>query len=140
MLSYIITLPILGICLIADIAPTRESLSIGEINLGPLIFIAIFLAPFLETFIFQTIVFGVLGKISFFSENQIVIIVISAVHFGLGHDYSSLYIVYGMLAGLVFSYGYSIFQSRIEGPYLMTCAVHALRNVVAVLLYALEMN
>jgi len=125
----------LGLQLLIGEQSPSEAISIGEISIGALIVISIFIAPFLETFIYQSLVFGVLGKVSFFSENQVLIILLSAILFGLGHDYSKLYIIYGMLTGLVLAYGYSLFQWRKEGPYLMISALHAFRNLVAVILY-----
>lgn len=106
---------------------------VGDVSLGALFVIAVFIAPFIETCIYQTIVFGVLGKVSLFSKNEVWIILISGVLFSLAHNYSYLYVLHGLIVGIILAYGYSLFKDRKEGPYLMVSAIHILRNIVAVI-------
>lgn len=70
------------------------------------------LAPILETLIFQYAIIEILNSIKILKERSIVIVMVSAVLFGISHSYSYLYIFYAFIIGLLLAYSYLIYKKR----------------------------
>lgn len=92
---------------------------------------AVAIAPLIETLIFQTSIFYLLGKIKFFRDRKWLIILVSAIAFGMVHTYSVLYVLYGFLIGLILAYAYQVSYDRPNSPFKTITCVHALRNLIA---------
>lgn len=91
------------------------------------------LAPVIETFIFQYLVFRVLRMIRFFKNNPVLIVGISAVVFGLSHNYTFAYMYFAFLEGLVLAYILYFYEYNYSKAFWTAVLVHALRNGTALL-------
>ncbi len=88
----------------------------------------VFLAPLVETCLFQYLFFEHLSR---YLKNS-VIIFLSAIAFVLGHTYNSGYILYAFFSGLLYSVGY--YYRLNSHPYLMVFLIHSIYNLLALLL------
>jgi len=68
----------------------------------------IIVSPIIETFINQYLPYFLLNKIKYFREHNYLILLSSALLFGLIHFYSLFYIFYAFIIGLVLMYSYMI--------------------------------
>jgi hypothetical protein len=68
----------------------------------------VFIAPIIETFINQTLPYYFLNKVNFLKTKGYLILIISALFFGVLHCYDLFYIIYGFFMGLVLMYGYMV--------------------------------
>jgi len=99
-----------------------------EINVIILFFTTIVVSPLFETFLNQYLPYYLLNKIKYLRERSYLILLSSAIIFGLVHFYSLFYIVYAFLIGLILMYGYMV-RIRIDNKtfYLITIC-HSLLN------------
>jgi membrane protease YdiL (CAAX protease family) len=88
--------------------------------------LVVFIAPILETLIFQYLPYFYLKKYRYKYT-----ILISSILFGLAHAYSKIYIIYGFTIGLLFisTYFYSIRKNL--NPYLLVAFSHFIYNLFA---------
>ena len=82
-------------------------------GLGKQIFLAVILAPLIETLIFQKWVYQLLSLVGWLKRNKILIIFISAVIFGMIHYYSLSYVIYNFFAGALLMFAYIVRIDRI---------------------------
>ena len=100
-------------------------------KLGFLMLIStVLLAPFIEEIIFRKFLFGLFEKT--FRFPIYIATILSAVIFGLIHDYTIFFFMYFPLA-LVLSLSYSLYKNNI----FMPMGVHLLNNVFAVIMMVL---
>jgi uncharacterized protein len=102
------------------------------INAGKIriFFIIIFIAPVVETWIAQSIPYTFLNKVRYLKERSYLILLISALFFGLNHFYSLFYMVYGFLIGIVFMYGYMVRIKTDDKTFYLIAICHSLGNLV----------
>lgn len=108
-----------------------------ELSPAALLFGAVFFAPIIETFIFQ---FGVieigikiLERIRDLSIHWFVPGIVSALLFGLAHQYNLNYVLVTFLMGLLLAGIYYYTRQRFGASmaFVMCSAVHGLNNLVA---------
>lgn len=105
-------------------------------GLGKQMFLAVILAPLIETLIFQKWVYQLLSLVGWLKQNKILIIFISAVIFGLIHFYSLSYVIYNFFAGALLMFAYIV---RIEKkPYWIVTVLHGLMNLFSILIDPVE--
>lgn len=93
------------------------------------IFIApIILAPILETFLGQSLPYYLLKKINYMKERSYLILIASALLFGLLHFYSLFYIIYAFFLGLILSYGYMVRIKNDKNAFLLIAICHSILN------------
>ncbi|MBC5837853.1 CPBP family glutamic-type intramembrane protease [Flavobacterium muglaense] len=93
-------------------------------------FSGVFVGPLLETFIFQYL----LEKILIFtSKNSYQITVLSAILFGLTHNYQSFYIFYSFTLGFYFTYLYLILLKLKRKAFLTIFLLHSIHNLLVFL-------
>ena len=90
------------------------------------VFMALVLAPLLETVIFQIAIFHLLRLIKWFRKRECYIVLISGLLFGLQHFFSLSHIIVTMFLGFFFMYVYLV--RRRKGGYWMVVLLHALYN------------
>jgi hypothetical protein len=95
----------------------------GRLLLGSVI------VPLIETAVFQWAPIRLLRTA--FRLPAPLAIFLSAAFFAAAHTYSIGYVVFTFLVGLVLAYGFVVKDHPGGKPYLLICAVHALRNAVA---------
>jgi membrane protease YdiL (CAAX protease family) len=111
----------------------------GENNAGPDLskwFLAIVIAPVVETLLFQHSIFKLLQKNEYTRGKAAVYIIFSALLFGLSHTYSFYYIVAAFAGGLVLAYTYYLYHNAKKAFWTTTC-IHSLHNITAVLIFYL---
>lgn len=89
---------------------------------------AIFIGPFIETFLHQYLPIELLLKIKRIKNKPYIAVFASALLFGLGHYYSFYYIVYAFGMGVIFGFFYLILKIRGQEPFLHTYFLHAIIN------------
>jgi hypothetical protein len=92
---------------------------------------AVIIAPLIETLFAQALAHKV-GQ--YFKLKSTYIILLSASWFGIWHIYSPQYIVFAFALGLVFAYGYYLYQSNFRKAFWFIATVHALHNLTSFLL------
>jgi uncharacterized protein len=125
----------------AILAAVFPSLSPGP---GPLVakrgfyeiaFGSVFLAPLLETALYQALPIELLSRKTSFSWQAEV--VISAMLFGAAHWYSWGYVLSTFLVGLMLAYGYVVRRRARGRPFFLVFLVHGLRNSISLTVFAL---
>lgn len=95
------------------------------------IVLSICIVPFIETLIFQKLIFWISSKIGFANKSWLVIL-LSAILFASTHFYSVGYIIYGLMGGAIFMNAYLV---RIgKKPFLTIFLIHACSNSIILLL------
>ncbi len=97
----------------------------------------IVLCPIIETFIFQCLVIKIAHDL--FRIKYSISIVISALIFGIIHDYSVAYQLHGFIMGLLLAYSFAIYEKKKYSSFLITAIIHAIRNS-ATFIYILTYN
>lgn len=88
--------------------------------------LVVIVAPIFETFIFQYLPNFYLRK-----YNVCYTILISSFLFGLAHNYSYIYILYGFIVGLLFISAYVFSIKEKINPFLIICYTHFIYNLFA---------
>jgi membrane protease YdiL (CAAX protease family) len=100
----------------------------GKHRIVSMILFACIIAPLAETAVNQ---WGCLRLLEKLKCRRDVAVVISAVLFGLAHDYSGPYIVLAFFAGLALASVFVVEDARSGRPFLATATVHALHNGIS---------
>lgn len=116
-------------------SPTPNE-TIMTLGLGKQIFLAVILAPLIETLIFQKWVYQLLSLVGWLKRNKILIIFISAVLFGMIHFYSLSYVIYNFFAGVLLMFAYIVRIDR--KPYWTVTVLHGLMNLFSILIDPIE--
>ena len=98
-------------------------------NIFLLIIEGVFIVPIIETFVFQTVPYHFLNKVNFLKTKPFLILIISALFFGLQHCYDLLYIIYGISGGLVLMYGYMVRIKTDKNTFYLIAITHGLFNL-----------
>lgn len=102
------------------------------------VFGSVFLAPLLETALYQALPIELLSWKTGFSWQAKVLI--SAMLFGAAHWYSWGYVLSAFLVGLTLAYGYAALRRGRGRPFLLVFLVHGLRNSISLTVFALGMR
>lgn len=92
------------------------------------------LAPFWETLKYQAFIIYVLQQIKIIKNNNIVIILISAILFGAMHYYNIAYIFTASIIGIFLAYSYVLYKDKDQHPIWVVTVIHALHNSISILL------
>lgn len=109
---------------------TSNSSSLIILNSIPLIFYSIFLAPFIETFIFQFIIIKLSKKIF---KNYFWGIIISALIFNISHNFSLWNHIAFIPISLFFPYIFYVYDEIDKNPILRLTFIHFSVNLVLIL-------
>ena len=95
--------------------------------------LAVIIAPLIETFIFQYLIIEFLLR--FKKINIITIILVSALAFGLSHNYDFIYVLVICITGFIYASYYLYLKTKgIKFPFLYICSLHALWNFLSFIL------
>lgn len=94
-----------------------------------LIFLALFIAPFLETFVFQFLILKVpiLWGMKFNNRNLLILFILSLVLFCCNHIYNIPYIIYSLIAGVYLNCIYiyaDYFRNPSTSGFLLVSIIH----------------
>lgn len=98
--------------------------------------VAIILAPIMETFVFQYLVFVSLKN----KIKPIFIIIISALLFGLSHYYDFFYILNTIYIGLILALAYYNWNGKRINKFWMVVSIHSLHNLITLVVTNLYLN
>ena len=90
---------------------------------------AVIVAPVFETWFCQYLPYFLLNKVKYLKERSYLILLISALFFGLNHFYSLFYIIYGILMGVVLMYGYMIKIKSDKKTFVLIATCHSFLNL-----------
>lgn len=100
----------------------------GE-NIFVVIFVMAILTPIIETYINQSLPYTLLMKIKYLNGRKYLILLISALFFGICHFYSLFYIIYAFFLGITLMYAYMIRISVDKKTYYLIAISHSLFNL-----------
>ncbi|MBK1897199.1 CPBP family intramembrane glutamic endopeptidase [Chryseobacterium paridis] len=104
-----------------------------DLSKKQMFYVAVFVAPLIETVIFQTGLYLILDEL-FKIKNSLTCIIIMSVAFAAQHYYNWLYIVATFFGGLILNTFYVIFNKKVPGySYCFTVLLHALYNLYGIL-------
>jgi membrane protease YdiL (CAAX protease family) len=135
----IIAAVITGIALCITSLPFAESISklteIEELQEEGSVFFffaVVIIAPLIETLIFQSFILLFVNFIlsKFKNESFLIPVFISAIVFGIYHNYNLTYMILGFIVGLVLASSYVIVLKRKENPILIVAIIHSLVNFI----------
>lgn len=135
---YLIIISIITVILISILVkyifPLRTDITVNKSWIYQLV-VGIVIAPYAETFIFQTIPIeiGRYIQMKFFNKMYSVInIILSSLMFALNHTYDIGYFVYAFLIGVIFSYVYIIrYSKNTFSSFATVYTLHLLINIIA---------
>ena len=127
--SFLLLIPLNYLSHTAELNPIFLFPSFGQFVEG------IFFEPFLETIIFQVGLFWILRYIPYIRKHDSLIILISAILFGLNHPFGIGYIIVATIYGLLFNYAYLIYQKKNKithtlSAFAVVYLIYALHNMV----------
>jgi hypothetical protein len=103
-----------------------------DISKEEMAFLAVLVAPFLETLFFQFLFYKALtGWLGL--KNDVVCILIMSFAFSQMHWYNWLYVVMTFFGGLILNTFYITFRGRTRYYFMITVLFHALYNLYGVL-------
>ena len=94
-----------------------------------LFFLAVFVSPVVETYLFQALPYQQLRKVKYLADRNCFILLISAVVFGLSHFHSLFHILYATVAGLVLMSGYMIRITSDRKTFTLIAVSHSILNL-----------
>lgn len=139
-LSMLLCSSILGLLInILNIKIAETNLAISKAPLIITFLATVIIAPLLETFIFQYGIIKILRKINILKNNNLTIILISSLIFGLQHFYSLSYIIHTTILGIFLAYAFVVYERKKTSPFWVVCAIHSLKNFISFsLIYILK--
>ena len=116
-------------------SPTPNE-TIMTAGLGRQILEIVILAPLIETLIFQKWIYRGLSLIGWLKRHKTLIILVSALIFGLIHFYSLSYVFYNFFIGALLMFAYIIRINK--KPYWTVVVLHGFMNLFSILIDPLE--
>lgn len=104
-----------------------QDVSIDNLPRFAQFFIAIIIAPLIETLILQVIPNKTLRLLKI--SNLVILILIPSILFAAAHTYHNLYVAMAFFSGIVLNYFYIESQKISKHPFLLTALLHALYNL-----------
>ncbi|UJP66762.1 CPBP family glutamic-type intramembrane protease [Mongoliitalea daihaiensis] len=109
-----------------------------DMSTTEIFWVAVFLGPLLETFLFQYLIIELVFWFESIIKKQIPLLIpilLSAIPFGLTHDYNTYYLVTATISGVIFAFFY-IMAKQVNGlnPFWSVFSVHAAMNLVSFIL------
>lgn len=87
------------------------------------------IAPLLETFLFQYLLFEILKAVKI--KNTFILILLPSLLFGLGHCYSWMYVLAAFITGLIFNALYLYCINRQLKAFWIVALLHCMCNLLA---------
>jgi hypothetical protein len=93
-------------------------------------FVSVLFAPFIETLIFQSLIFYIGRK---FNLNDSLIILLSTLLFAFTHQFNLAYFLVTVISGFFYAYTFLYLSKRENNftAFLFVSAIHAVNNLVA---------
>lgn len=114
-------------------APSSFDVFDEKFSLGEIFFLSVFLAPLIETFLFQYLIIEVL---LYYKINKSLVIVISGLLFVLFHNYNWVYVFFAIFPGLLYASYYIFLKMRKKTfPFHTIVGLHSLYNLTLFLLF-----
>lgn len=111
---------------------TEQVTEKGETGPDTNLFVLILIiAPILETYFSQHLVFKIMQHWSVTKKKYGIYIILSSLIFGVLHTYSASYVVYAFTVGLILSYTYYFYCKNPGIAFWSTALIHFLRNSIA---------
>jgi len=139
-LSVLIVLPLVPLSMIFQVDEVASLNSTMDLSFDWQVFIAAIVAPIIETFLFQTLVILGLRRLKFFRSRMYIVVIISALIFGIVHTYSLIYIMYAFLMGLILAYSYNVYIEKVDSSFIVVALIHSARNILALIAASITIN
>lgn len=102
------------------------------------IILASMIAPLFETLIYQYVVIEILS-FKILKGKKLIIAIISALMFAIGHTYSFLYVFYTFIIGLILAYSYLTYKEKSYSAFWVVFWIHCIRNTITTILLTLHL-
>ena len=120
---------------------SEETASDDMENLGLLEAVILYLfGAAVETLISCTLIIDLLRRITFFKENRIILIIVSAIPFALGHFYNLTYVITTFLVGVIFSMYYLNILEKTKSVLKATGYTLLLHFIINVTVHVINKN
>ena len=130
--NYFINIPFFFINIPEDLAESFPSEQLRTLDRSVEMVLTIFFGPLIETFLFQ---YGIIKLLRWIisdpDKNFYPAIFISAVAFGLGHNYNIYYLIFGFLSGLLLAVAFYVAIYRKEPAFLTIFVIHSIWNSIS---------
>lgn len=111
----------------------KDSYDVVKISLLGLLS-PIIIAPWIETVLFQGLIFYILSTTKNLNR-PVIKVFVSALCFGLAHIiYSPYYATIAFFIGIIFAYSYLLYEKKNSNPIKVTALIHAGNNAIAIFL------
>ena len=132
--NYFINIPFFFITVPEDLAESYPLETLNNLNLSIQILLIIFLGPLIETLFFQ---YGIIKLLRWIvsdpDKNFYPAIFLSAVAFGVGHNYNKYYLIFGFLSGLLLAVAFYVAIYRKEPAFLTIFLIHSIWNSISLI-------
>ncbi|WP_026895490.1 CPBP family intramembrane glutamic endopeptidase [Clostridiisalibacter paucivorans] len=134
--TYLIFIPLIPLFYLYEkyIGSMNAPVSITRTSLLAQFITVSIVAPIIETLIFQYGVIEILSSINYFKGKNIIIVIVSALIFGISHSYSVLYIFFGFIIGLLLAYSYILYKKKDFSAFGVVFWIHCIRNFISFML------
>jgi uncharacterized protein len=98
------------------------------------ILFASILGPIVETYLYLVLPYKLLKKSAYFNGHKYLMIIVSAVIFGISHMYSFFYVIYAFLLGVIFMFSYLVRVTSDKNAFWLVALAHSLFNLITSLI------
>ena len=130
--NYFINIPFFFFTIPENLGDSFPMEYLNTLDLSIQVLLIIFLGPLIETLLFQYGIIKLLRWIiSDTDKNFYPAVLLSAVAFGLGHNYNIYYVLFGFLSGLMLAIAFYVAIYRKEPAFLTIFLIHSIWNSIA---------
>jgi hypothetical protein len=93
--------------------------------------------PIIETYLFQVVLIYFLKKVNYLNNNKALLVIVASIIFGVLHNYSYDYIIFGFLFGMILNYSYLIYKNKTLSSFIIALTIHIIYNILVLLVFYL---
>ena len=132
--TFLVSIALGSLSAILNTTISDTDVAVSNSSLIEAFIVSVIIAPLIETLIFQYVIIKYLRKLNILKNRNSIIILISAILFGLAHTYSLQYVIHMFFIGILLAYSFSIYEKKESSPFWTVCAIHSLRNLTICIL------
>lgn len=133
LVNYFVNIPFFFI-VPEDLAESYPLETLNNLDLSVQILLIIFLGPLFETLFFQ---YGIIKFLRWIVSDPVKnfypAVLLSAVAFGVAHNYNEYYLVFGFLSGLLLAIAFYVAIYRKEPAFLTIFLIHSIWNSISLI-------
>ncbi|MGB9680411.1 MAG: type II CAAX prenyl endopeptidase Rce1 family protein [Minisyncoccia bacterium] len=99
--------------------------------------LVVIVGPIIETYLFQVVLIYFLKKVNYLNNKKALLVIAASIIFGILHNYSSDYIIFGFLFGVILNYAYLIYKNKTLSSFIIVLSIHIIYNILVLLVFYL---